>query len=78
MKRTTYILIGLLVLGLLLIPFVFTQQKEPITILAVDGERTEIEMAGIRHIKIVEKKGNSDKKYIEVLGKLIVEASPSP
>lgn len=50
MKRTTYILIGLLVLGLLLVPFIFTKQKEPKTVLPIDGERAEIEMAGIRHI----------------------------
>lgn len=49
-KRTTYILIGLLVLGLLLVPFIFTKQKEPKTVLPIDGERAEIEMAGIRHI----------------------------
>lgn len=78
MKRTTYILIGLLVLGLLLVPFIFTKQKEPKTVFPIDGERAEIEMAGIRHIKIIEKREKNDNEDIEVFGKLIVEASPSP
>lgn len=77
MKRTTYILIGLLVLGLLLVPFIFTKQKEPKTVFPIDGERAEIQMAGIRHIRIIEKREKNDNKNIEVFGKLIVEASPS-
>ena len=59
MKRTTYIIIGLFVLGLLLIPVLLrTPAGEKVARrLSMEGERTEIEMAGIRHVKIVEKLG---------------------
>ena len=45
--------------------------------LSMEGERTEIEMTGIRHVKVVEKLGKIDKDHIGVLGKLDVEASHS-
>ena len=48
MKRTTYIIIGLFVLGLLLIPVLLrTPAGEKVARrLSMEGERTEIEMAG--------------------------------
>ena len=51
MKRTTYIIIGLFVLGLLLIPILLRTPAAEKTAhrLSMEGERTEIEMAGIRH-----------------------------
>lgn len=77
MKRTTYIIIGLFVLGLLLIPILLRTPAAEKTAhrLTMEGERTEIEMAGIRHVKIVEKLGEIDKDDIGVLGKLDVQAS---
>ena len=45
--------------------------------LSMEGERTEIEMTGIRHVKVVEKLGKIDKDHIGVLGKLDVETSHS-
>ena len=77
MKRTTYIIIGLFVLGLLLIPILLRTPAAEKTAhrLTMEGERTEIEMAGIRHGKIVEKLGEIDKDDIGVLGKLDVQAS---
>ena len=77
MKRTTYIIIGLFVLGLLLIPILLRTPAAEKTAhrLSMEGERTEIEMAGIRHVKIVEKLGEIDKDDIGVLGKLDVQAS---
>lgn len=78
MKRTTYIIIGLFVLGLLLIPVLLrTPAGEKVARrLSMEGERTEIEMAGIRHVKIVEKLGKIDKDGIGIAGQLDVQASP--
>ena len=79
MKRTTYIIIGLFVLGLLLIPVLLrTPAGEKVARrLSMEGERTEIEMAGIRHVKIVEKLGKIDKDGIGIAGQLDVQASPA-
>ena len=79
MKRTTYIIIGLFVLGLFFIPILLQTPGGDKTDnrLSMEGERTEIEMTGIRHVKVVEKLGKIDKDHIGVLGKLDVEASHS-
>ena len=79
MKRTTYIIIGLFVLGLLFIPVLLrTPAGEKVARrLSMEGERTEIEMAGIRHVKIVEKLGKIDKDGIGIAGQLDVQASPA-
>ena len=55
MKRTTYIIIGLFVLGLLLIPILLRTPAVDKTAhrLTMEWELTEIEMAVIRHVKIV-------------------------
>ena len=79
MKRTTYIIIGLFVLGLFFIPILLQTPggEKTDNRLSMEGERTEIEMTGIRHVKVVEKLGKIDKDHIGVLGKLDVEASHS-
>ena len=72
MKRTTYIIIGLFVLGLLLIPILLRTPAAEKTAhrLTMEGERTEIEMAGIRHVKIVEKLGEIDKDWVSWMYRL--------
>lgn len=79
MKRTTYIIIGLFVLGLLFIPVLLRTPagEKAARRLSMEGERTEIEMAGIRHVKIVEKLGKIDKDDIGIAGQLDVQASPA-
>ena len=79
MKRTTYIIIGLFVLGLLFIPVLLRTPagEKAARRLSMEGERTEIEMAGIRHVKIVEKLGKIDKDGIGIAGQLDVQASPT-
>lgn len=79
MKRTTYIIIGLFVLGLFFIPILLHTPggEKTDNRLSMEGERTEIEMTGIRHVKVVEKLGKIDKDHIGVLGQLDVEASHS-
>ena len=59
MKRTTYIIIGLFVLGLFFIPILLHTPggEKTDNRLSMEGERTEIEMTGIRHVKVVEKLG---------------------
>lgn len=77
MKRTTYIIIGLFVLGLLLIPVLLrTPRRESSSSFIKEGERTETEMAG-SSVKIVEKLGKIDKDGIGIAGQLDVQASPA-
>ena len=64
MKRTTYIIIGLFVLGLFFIPILLQTPggEKTDNRLSMEGERTEIEMTGIRHVKVVEKLGKIDRR----------------
>ena len=71
MKRTTYIIIGLFVLGLFFIPILLQTPggEKTDNRLSMEGERTEIEMTGIRHVKVVEKLGKIDKDQVSWMWK---------
>lgn len=80
MKRTTYIIVVFLILGIFLIPILLmpVSSKYADNVLPMGGEATEMELTAIRHVKIFEKQGGYDKDYVRVFGKLQVQATQSP
>lgn len=80
MKRTTYIIIGFLILGVFLIPILLmpVSLEHADDVLSMGGESTEIELTGIRHVRIFEKQGGYDKDHVRVFGKLQVQATQFP